>query len=397
MRDETRSLAELIGARRPGHGLDQAFYVRGDIFERDMDIVLGGWTCLGHESEIAAPGDWITAGLGAESAIIVRGADGAVRALANVCRHRGSRVCVEAAGSAVMLACPYHGWTYHLDGRLRAAREMPEGFEPGEHGLRPLPLTIVGGLMFVSFGKAPPSMAEAAPALAAMTDAYGWSEAKVAARRSYAVAANWKLVMENYHECYHCGPAHPEFSVLHTLARPKARKLRTTAEAAADGSDGVADFEAWGPISDGREVARVMGSALVEGALTGSRDGGLVAPPMGPADGACVFAEIGYLSAFLAYADHGVVYRFIPRGVLETRMEVIWLVKDTALEGEDYDLEGLTWLWDVTSLADKTIIERNQAGVLSRFYAPGPFSLMEPGTSQLIDRYLADLAARDAA
>jgi Rieske 2Fe-2S family protein len=114
------------------------------------------------------------------------------------------------------------------------------------------------------------------------------------------------------------------------------------------------------------------------------------------ADGACVFAELGYLSAFLAYADHGVVYRFIPRGALVTEMEVMWLVAEAAREGTDYDLEALTWLWDITSLADKRIIERNQAGVLSRFYAPGPFSLMEPGTAQLVDRYLADLASADA-
>ncbi|HXV01860.1 MAG TPA: aromatic ring-hydroxylating dioxygenase subunit alpha [Caulobacteraceae bacterium] len=395
MRSETPSLQRLIGERRPGRGMDQAFYVRGDLFERDMDLLLSGWTCLGHESEIAAPGDWITAGFGAESAIIVRGQDGVARALANVCRHRGSRICVEAAGSAVMLACPYHGWTYHLDGRLRAAREMPKGFDAGEHGLRPLPLTIIGGLMFVSFGDSPPSLADAAPPLAAMTEAYGWGRAKIAARRSYSVAANWKLVLENYHECYHCGPAHPEFSVLHALARPTARKLRTAEESNETG--GVPDFEAWGPVSDGREIARVMRSHLVEGALTGSRDGQLVAPPMGPVDGACVFAEVGYLSAFLAYADHGVVYRFIPQGVLTTEMEVIWLVDGAAREGYDYDLEALTWLWDVTSLADKKIIERNQAGVLSRFYAPGPFSLMEPGTSQLVDRYLADLAARSRA
>lgn len=387
MEGETPSIRALIGERRPGCGLDQAFYVRGDIFARDMDLLLAGWTCVGHASEIAAAGDWVTAELGAESVIIVRGADGEARALANVCRHRGSRVCVEARGSGVMLACPYHGWTYHLDGRLRAAREMPEGFDPAAHGLKPLPVEIVGGLVFVSFGASPPALDEAAAALGAMTQQYGWAGAKVAARRAYAVAANWKLVMENYHECYHCGPAHPEFSVLHTLARPNARRLREAAETA----HGLADFEAWGPVSDGREIARVMRSELAEGALTGSRNGALMAPLMGPADGACVFAEVGYLSAFLAYADHGVVYRFIPRGVLETRMEVIWLVDGAAREGEDYDVAALTWLWDVTSLADKTIIERNQAGVLSRFYAPGPFSKMEPGTSQLVDRYLADL------
>jgi Rieske 2Fe-2S family protein len=383
MQHDARSIRRLIGERTAGHALPQAFYVRDDIFTRDMDLLLGGWTCLGHESEIAAPGDWITGGFGAESAIVVRGDDGVVRALANVCRHRGSRVCVETHGAAALFTCPYHAWSYHLDGRLRAAREMPEGFDPSQYGLKPLPLAIVGGLLFVSFGDAPPSLEDAAPALEAMTGTFGWARANVAARRIYSVAANWKLVLENYHECYHCGPAHPEFTVLHTLARPKARKLHPED-----------DYEAWGPVSDGRAVARVMRSDLAEGALTGSRDGALVAPLMArEADGSCVFAELGYLSAFLAYADHGLIYRFIPRSVLETEMEVIWLVAEDAREGADYDPEQLTWLWDITSLADKRIIERNQAGVLSRFYSPGPFSMMEPGTSQLVERYLADLAA----
>jgi Rieske 2Fe-2S family protein len=110
-------------------------------------------------------------------------------------------------------------------------------------------------------------------------------------------------------------------------------------------------------------------------------------------DGACVFAELGFLSAFLAYPDYGVIYRFVPRAVLETRMEVIWLVKGDAAEGRDYSLDSLTWLWDVTSVADKRIIETNQAGVRSRAYRPGPFSLMEPGTQAYVERYVRELEA----
>jgi Rieske 2Fe-2S family protein len=130
--------------------------------------------------------------------------------------------------------------------------------------------------------------------------------------------------------------------------------------------------------------------------VTGSADGAPIAPAMGAAgarwDGSCVFAELGFLSAFLAYADHAVIYRFIPRGVRETEMEVIWLVAGGAVEGRDYDLERVTWLWKVTSLADKRIIERNQAGVASRAYEPGPFSLMEPGTQAFVERYVAEFA-----
>jgi Rieske 2Fe-2S family protein len=390
------TLSDLIASHVAGRALPQGFYVDPEVFRRDMALLEAGWTCLGHLGDLTQPGDWLVGGFGREEAIVVRGEDGVVRALANVCRHRGSRICVEARGSATMFVCPYHAWSYRLDGTLRAAREMPADFDVAAHGLKALPCQVIGGLVFVSFSEAPRDLAAAATALSAMTDAYGWASAKVAARRSYQVAANWKLALENYHECYHCGPAHPEFSQLHTLARPKARSVRDRAQSRADRAAGVAvpDYEAWAGEADGREGARVMRSPLSDKVRTGSRDGALLAPPMGPDDGACVFAELGYLSAFLAYADHGVIYRFIPRRGLFTEMEVLWLVDGQAREGEDYDVAALTWLWDVTSLADKRIIERNQAGVLSRFYEPGPFSLMEPGARQYVDRYLADLAAR---
>ena len=375
-------IAELIAAHRPGHALPGGLYLRPDVFALDLELLLARWTCVGHASEAPEPGDWLTASLGAESAIVVRGEDGQLRALANVCRHRGSRICAAAHGSGPALTCPYHAWTYRLDGSLRAAREMPPDFRPEDHSLASLPTAVVGGLIFIAFAPDPPSLAEAAAALAAMTTFYAWDKARVAARRRYCVAANWKLVLENYHECYHCAPAHPEFSAIHALAQPGARRL------------GAQDFEAWGPAPDGREVARVMRSPLKPGRESGGAEGKMLAPSMNPAAsdrGACVFAEVGFLSAFLAYPDHGLIYRFIPKGPLETDMEVTWLVAGETREGADYDLEALTWLWDVTSRADKAIIENNQAGVASRAYRPGPFSLMEPGTAAYVARYLGEL------
>ena len=376
------SLHDLIAAHRPGHALERDFYLSEAVFARDMHLLLGRWTCVGHVSEVAQAGDWITAELGVESAIVVRAADGVLRAMANVCRHRGSRICVGASGSSAVLVCPYHAWSYHLDGRLRAAREMPADFDPAAHGLHRLPLAEIGGLIFISFGDDPPDLSIAAPALAGMGARYGWPHARIAHRALYSVAANWKLALENYHECYHCAPAHPEFSALHALARPGARALNTKAGA---------DTEEWAPTPDGREVVRVMRSVMSEGCDSGSADGRILAPLMGPMDNHCVFGELGFLSAFLAYPDYGVIYRFIPRGMLETQMEVIWLVRGDAVQARDYDLAALTWLWDVTSQADKRIIEVNQAGVRSRHYRPGPFSLMEPGTQAYVERYVVEL------
>ena len=332
-------LNELIGGYRGGYSLPQGFYLRPDVFEADLRLLEGRWTYAGHASELADPGDWLTVELGAQSAIVTRCEDGSLRAMANVCRHRGSRICTEPRGRGARLTCPYHAWSYRLDGTLRAAREMPPGFDPTRFGLKPLPAREICGLVFISFADDPPPFGAAEPALEAMTRLYGWPTARVAHRESYTVAANWKLVMENYHECYHCGPSHPEFSDLHALAQPNQRALC----AEPDPATGLADFEAWAAVCDGREVARVMRSALNAGQLTGSPDGQPVAPPMGPAgaawDGRCVFGELGFLSAFLAYSDYGVIYRFTPRAVLATDMEVIWLVAAGAEAGRDYDLE----------------------------------------------------------
>lgn len=389
--DRPSDLARLIETRPPAHSLPRRLYLGEDVFAADLELLSRRWIFAGHISELAESGDWITAELGPESAIVVRGDDAELCAFANVCRHRGSRICNERAGHATLLVCPYHAWSYRLDGSLRAARAMGPGFDPAAHGLHRLPLAQIGGLVFVAFDPEPPSLEAAAPALTAMLELFAWSNARIALRRSYQVAANWKLALENYHECYHCAPAHPEFALAHTLARPNARVLSETP----DPASGLKDFEAWGAATDGCEVARVMRSFLAEGFATGSRDGRRLAPPMGAggrrADGLCVFAELGFLCAFLAYPDHGVIYRFLPRGRLLTEMEVIWLVDEGAQPGRDYDEAELTWLWDVTTRADKQIIERNQAGVASRFYAPGPFSLMEPGAAQYVERYVGEL------
>jgi phenylpropionate dioxygenase-like ring-hydroxylating dioxygenase large terminal subunit len=387
----------LLKSVRSGFSLPQGFYLDPAVFALDLDLLAAHWTFAAHVSELPGAGDWVTVGLDPESAIVIRGEDGKLRAFANVCRHRGSRICVEARGTNAFLTCPYHAWSYELDGRLRRAREMPAGFDPANYGLKRLPLREVGGLIFVAFAPDPPALDPTVPALERMLTHFDWAGARIAERRAYTVAANWKLAMENYHECYHCAPAHPEFARLHALARPNNRTLSDEPDALS----GLADFEDWDADRLDREVVRVMRSHLVSGCQTGSRDGRRVAPPMGAGgrreDGLVVFAEVGPLSAFLAYPDHGVIYRFIPREPLRTEMEVIWLVDGAAEEGRDYDPEALVWLWEVTTLADKTIIERNQAGVRSRAYEPGPFSLMEPGTRQYVERYVAEFAALEPA
>jgi len=360
------------------------------------------WVLVGREEAVPAVGDCLEVSVLGESLLIVRGEDGALRAFFNVCRHRGSRVCVARSGSAVGggFTCPYHAWSYGLDGRLRAAREMPASFRKEENGLKSLAVRVLEGLIFVSFAADPPALDDAARALADAAGTHGWAQAKVAHRASFTINANWKLAVENYMECYHCQPAHAEFARRHVYARP-ARQGAAIEQAAREHSAklgiNISDVDGYGlNARPGQESVAVLRSALLEGHVTAAADGRQLAPLMGrfPAcDGSSTYFDIGPVSDFLAYADHGMIYRFIPRSVDLTEMEVLWLVDAKAEAGRDYDVERLSWLWTVTSVEDKQIIERNQEGVNSRYYEPGPYSLQEEYAGRFVAWYLAELGA----
>jgi Rieske 2Fe-2S family protein len=222
----------------------------------------------------------------------------------------------------------------------------------------------------------------------------------VAHRELYSIAANWKLAVENYMECYHCQPAHPEYAKRHVYARPAAMNVEIEAAArrrAAALGIVVPDMDGYGSAAAaGQESISVFRSALYEGQMSATDDGRLLGRLMGSfsaSDGNSTYFDIGPLSDFLAYPDHGVIYRFIPRAVDRTEMEVLWLVDEAAVEGTDYEVERLTWLWKSTSAEDKKIVEMNQAGVNSRFFEPGPYSMQEPFADRFVSWYLQELSS----
>jgi len=399
--EDSQRSAQAIASQRPGHALSRELYCDEAIYEHEVRrLLLRHWHCVGHASQVAAPGDFFTTSFCGEPLLIVRDHERAVHALLNVCRHRGSRVCTEESGHARggAFVCPYHAWSYGLDGRLRAARHVAEDFDRAGYGLKSLHARVLEGLIFVSFAESPPGLEHVEEALAGSARLYGWGQAKVAHRETYAVRANWKLAVENYMECYHCGPAHLEYSRFHLYARPAAlNRAADEAVRARSRALGVAigELDRFGLLAGpGQEAADCARSALGECAVSGSEDGRPLAPLMGEFtdyDGGVTFFDVGLTSNFLAYPDHGIIYRFIPHSVQSTDMEVLWLVREDARAGEDYDLERLTWLWRVTSLADKRIIELNQQGVSSRFYTPGPYTPMESHTRRFIDWILSEL------
>ncbi len=394
------TLDDLIRRRRPGYSLPAEFYVSPDIYRLDIDRMLSGhWFCAGHVSQIPDAGDWMELAIDIESVIVVRGEDGVIRALANVCRHRGSRICEGPVGHAARgrLVCPYHAWVYRTDGTLAQARMMPDDFETSAHSLREFAVHISEGLIFVSLADQPLGMDEVDTMLRRTAGPLGWTEARAAHTETFTINANWKLALENQVECYHCGPSHPEFSKVHSQghANIDAARLEVFHRAADMGID-IPYRDQWALAAPpGQEADYCNRFAMWGGAQTASEDGRLVAPLMGfrESDGGFTIFYVGLLNHFLAYADYGAIFRYVPRAVDRTDLFVTWLVRGDAVEGVDFDRDRLTWLWSVTVAADKRIVEANQRGVESRFYEPGPFALpIESSTDRLIEWYLHEIA-----
>ncbi|MCE8526180.1 aromatic ring-hydroxylating dioxygenase subunit alpha [Ruegeria pomeroyi] len=388
-------LDTLIAEYHPGLAMPRGFYTSQAIYDHDIARVWNrNWLWAGHESQIPEAGDYVLLDYGSESIIIVRDRDGGVRAHLNICRHRGSRICTEAEGTARVFACPYHAWTFELTGELRAGRAMGPDFDPSRWGLFPVRVTLFQGLIFVCCDADTPALEPTLAQLAPLTAPYGLDRLKVAHKASYPVPANWKLAVENYLECYHCGPAHQEYSRSHSLKSPKEMAelvgpLAARAAAAGLSSEMLDLTGAAAPTPfTGAYLRRYP---LYPGYDTGSRDGAPLAPLLGDLkgyDGGATDMGIGPLNWFLVYSDHLVGYRFLPRDVQQTDIEVVWMVHADAEEGRDYDREALTWLWHVTSQDDERIIRHNQAGVNSAYFQPGPLSEMEGWVGDFYNFYL---------
>ncbi len=393
------AIDQLVAAHEPGRGLVRAFYHDPAIYARDMERVFRRhWHCLAHASVIPDPNDFELFLLGDEQVILTRDGLGEVHAMLNVCRHRGAEVCTAQKGNAKAFVCPYHAWTYGNDGRLKAARLMPKEFRREDHGLHKLHVKVVEGLVFVSFAVEPLDFTEVERLLHATCGQYGWGEARVAHRESYVIEGNWKLAVENYVECYHCGPAHPEYSQTHALEQPLERIAALNAamevRTCALGID-IGQGDLWQNSRAGAEAVHAFRYALYDGVETGSEDGRAVAPLMGrfaAFDGGVTSIHLGGTSFLVAYPDHGMIYRFFPDGPTRSRMELIWLVNGTAVEGVDYDLARLTWLWRVTTDEDKKIIEHTARGVKSAYFVPGPIAPMEQNELRYIGWYLDEIS-----
>ena len=197
--------------------LPREAYVDPGVFEWEQRAIFSGWTCVGHADDIAAPGSQRAVGSGANGVLLVRGDDGVVRAFANTCRHRGHELLsCGAQTKRRSIVCPYHAWAYKLDGTLRSAPGFKdaEGFEfdTGEFGLAELRLVNWHGWLFVDPSGQDTEFSEHVAGLDDVIAPYRPEDLTIVARHSYELATNWKVIAENYQECYHCASIHPELS-----------------------------------------------------------------------------------------------------------------------------------------------------------------------------------------
>lgn len=385
-------IAEWTHRQPSAHSLLGPFYSDPEIYQADLKSVWAkGWLFAGHDCEIPNPGDYFSLAVGDDSILVLRDEQGSLRALHNLCRHRGSQICDEPSGHARKFVCPYHRWTYRLDGSLQHAPGMQEDLDRDRLGLRPVAIREVAGLIYICLDPHPPDFSEAAEVFGAVVKPQGLGRAKVAKSVDYLVHANWKLVWENNRECYHCNSNHPQYikaNFDHYNADDTTPRVREQIEAAVRRSEarwaedglaashrqtGMTTF----PDADRNIWFSANRTVLVDGYLSETMDGKTVAPLMGDYQSPDVgTVRIRSLPNFWNHSscDHSVSTRLLPAGPEHTAIRVWWLVDRSAEEGRDYDLAKLMPFWQLTSEQDWVICERQQRGVRSSAYQPGPYS-----------------------
>jgi Rieske 2Fe-2S family protein len=392
-------LAALLARQTPGRTLTGAFYRDPAVHQAELRRIWQRyWLFATHSCELAEPGRFMTVQLGDEPLVVVRGSDGRVRGFFNVCRHRGSRVCASDAGRVHRLVCPYHAWTYGLDGKLHSdVRE--HGGDPATLGLREVATVECEGLIFLRVASDGIDFDQALTALAPRWRPQGMARARVAKRVDYRVAANWKVIFENNRECFHCPVAHPEYirANYDIAVGDERHEAKLAARIAAEAPRWQAiGLEAPTLVSDmTASWYRTNRTPLVPGFVTESLDGKPVAPVMGEYQE----HDVGTLRSTIfpnfwmhGSGDHAVTTRLLPDGPDATQVRVTWLVDANAQEGRDYDLDRLLPFWQRTSEQDWTICENVQRGTASQSYAPGPLArVRERNVAQFIDWYLEEM------
>ena len=334
-------------------------YTDPALFRRELErIHFDMWLYAGRGDRIPTPGDYFLLEVGDANVVVVRDEAGQVRAFHNVCRHRGTRLCAATEGRLPgRIRCPYHAWTYRLDGSLAQAPHMEKvaGFSLGDHPLGAVAVATWAGHLFVNLADRPAPFAQHLAGLDGRFANWAMEDMRVVERRHYQLQANWKLVIQNYHECLHCPTAHPQLQKLsHYLSGDNEPPQPTYLGARMD---------------------------LREGVATLSTDEARRRPPLPDLDGeqrrsVYYYAILPNLLLNL-HPDYVVTFRLDPRAVDRTDVVCEWLFPASEIARPGFDPSDAVEFWDVTNRQDWELSDLAQAGIGSRGYRPGPYSNRE--------------------
>ena len=346
--------------------LESRWYVSPEVFARERErIFCSDWICVGRTEHVERTGDYVVADVANESVIVLRDPAGTIRAYYNVCRHRGTRICESNSGHfSGSIQCPYHAWTYGLDGALKAARNMADvpGFNIADYRLREAASAVWDGFIFVNLADGPEPFERA---FAALRERFArWNVAKLRTAKTirYDLPVNWKLIFQNYSECYHCPLVHPQLDKLSP-------------------SDSGKNDLTEGPFLGGFSELRHERSSLT---TTGST----ARPPLVDGDD---LNRIYYYTIFPSmllslHPDYVMTHYIRPLAVDRTEVTCAWLFDAETMTRSGFDPSDAVDFWDLTNRQDWHVSELTQAGVASKAYAPGPYANAE-GLLAAFDRH----------
>ena len=347
--------------RTGAKSLAQRYFVSPEIFAQEQRKIFSEqWILVGHQSQIPKGGDYFISEVGGESLIVVRDQRSAIRGFYNGCRHRGTRLREDPSGHVSAIQCPYHAWTYGLDGRLIGAPHMDgvPGFDKADYSLHPVNLGLWAGFIFVNLASASTSPSDRdymslEEWLAQLAGKFpNLPKLRSAKRIDYNVQTNWKLIFENYSECYHCPGVHPTLSKLSPY-------------------DSAENDLTEGPFLGGF-MRITKGNSL-------TMSGKSCAVPIGDFR---EFDRIFYYSIFpnmllSLHPDYSMVHQLRPLSPDRTLILCDWCFNPEAFEREDFKPDDAIEFWDMTNKQDWHVCELSQQGIASRAYKPGPYSPRE--------------------
>ncbi|WP_448144906.1 aromatic ring-hydroxylating oxygenase subunit alpha [Pseudomonas silesiensis] len=409
-----KSQPDSATARIPGHGMPGALFGRQDIFEKDIDVFFARhWILVGVTADVPEPGDVSTIDIGKSSIILVRDDDEQVQAFRNVCRHRGARLKTAGKSTVGMLVCPYHQWTYDLDGSLKHAAHMGKDFDPKCKSLIPVHTRIVGTHVFVCLGEQPPEdIAHLEATMMPRLAPYDLTYTRIAHEADIIENGNWKLVIENNRECYHCSATHPELTAsflpedfgfcaeglsqesLQALSEYEERNAAARRSWEDDGFvcdaveyldvDAVTQFRTQRLVIAGHGESQTLDTRVACTRLFGD----LTRRDLGDVH---LWTHNSWTHVM---SDHAVISYIIPLAPDKTLVRTKWLVNADAVEGVDYDIDKLTEVWKATNQQDAALVAITHSGTQDPGYIPGPFSAF---TESYVDQFSRWYAARLAA